>query len=52
MLQVWAIKLTESTNVCWYGICDKVSDMVSCAIKLNIKKSVMGNDGFLQQLMW
>ena len=46
MLQMWTMKLTEATNVCY------ISDMVSCAIKLNIKQNFMGNDGFLQRLMW
>ena len=42
MLQVFAMKLTESTNIC----CP--SDRVFCTIKVNIKETSMKNDGYLQ----
>ena len=32
MLQMWTIKSTESTNICY------ISDRVACTTKLNIKK--------------
>ena len=41
MLQVRAMKLTESTNTCC------TSDTVVCTIKVNIKVRFMANDGFL-----
>ena len=43
--QIWTIKLTQSKN----GFC--VSDRVACTIKMNIKRTFMGNNGFLQKLM-
>ena len=46
LLQVWTMKLTESTNNCY------ISDRVACTIKVNIKETIMGNDGFLQMFMW
>ena len=46
MLQMWNMKLTESTNICY------ISDRVPCAMKGNIKQTFMGNDGFLQMFMW
>ena len=44
-LQVWTIKLTESTDTC-------TSDRVASTIKVNIKETFMGNEGFLQMFMW
>ena len=46
MSQVWTIKLTESANI----FC--ISDGVACTIKPNIKEAFIGNDGFLQSVMW
>ena len=46
MLQVWTMKLTESTNICY------ISDRGASTIKVNIKEILMGNDGFLQMFMW
>ena len=40
MSQVWAMKLTESTNICY------VSDRVPFAIKMNVKETFMENDSF------
>ena len=40
MSQVWTMKLTESTNICY------VSDRVACTIKMNVKETFMGNDSF------
>ena len=40
MSQVWTMKLTESTSIC-YG-----SDRVACTIKMNVKETFMGNDSF------
>ena len=42
MLQVWAMKLTESMKVCC------TSDIVVCTIK----ETLMECDGFLQMFMW
>ena len=41
MLQVWTMKLTESTNICC------TSDRVVCTVNMSIKEPFMGNDGFL-----
>ena len=46
MLQMWTIKLTESTN----NFC--TSDRAVGKIKVNMKGRFIGNDGFLQILMW
>ena len=46
MSQVWNIKLTESMNICY------VSVWVSQTIKVNIKETFMGNNGFLQMFIW
>ena len=46
MLQVWTMKLTESINICY------VSVRVARTIKVNIKETFMGNDGFLQMFIW
>ena len=46
MLQMWTIKLTESTN----NFC--TSDRAFGKIKVNMKGRFIGNDGFLQILMW
>ena len=46
MLEVWTMKLTESTNICC------TSDRVVCTIKVNVKETFMGNEGFLQMLIW
>ena len=43
---MWTIKLTESTN----NFC--TSDRVVRTIKVNMKERLIGNDGFLQILMW
>ena len=40
MSQVWTMKLTESTNVCYD------SDMFTCTIKMTVKETFMGNDSF------
>ena len=37
MLQVWTIKSTKSTNICY------LSDKIACTIKMNIKKTFMGS---------
>ena len=42
MLQMWTIKLTESTN----NFC--TSDRTVRKIKVNMKEKFIGNDGFLQ----
>ena len=42
---LWTIKLTRSKNI----FC--ISGRVACTIKLNIKRTFMGNYGFLQKLM-
>ena len=39
------MKLTESMNTCC------TSDRVACTIKVNIKETFMGNEGFLQMFM-
>ena len=46
MLQVWTMKLTESTNICC------TSDRVICTVKVNIKEIFMEKDGFLQTFIW
>ena len=46
MSQVWTIQLTELMNICY------VSVRVSCAIKVNIKETFMGNNPFLQIFIW
>ena len=38
------MKLTESTDT-------SSSDRVACTIKVNIKETFMGNEGFLQMFM-
>ena len=40
MSQVLTITLTESTDICY------ISDIVACAVKLNIKETFLGNNGF------
>ena len=35
MLQVWTMKLTETTNICY------ISERISCKIKVNIKETFM-----------
>ena len=40
MSQLWAMKLTESMNICY------VSDRVHFAIKMNVKETFMENDSF------
>ena len=45
MSQVWTMKLTESINICY------VSVRVVRTIKVNIKVTFMGNDGFLQRFI-
>ena len=42
---MWTMKLTE-----WMDTC--TSDRVACTIKVNIKETFMGNEGFLQMFMW
>ena len=45
--QVWTKKLIESINICY------VSVRVARTIKVNIKQTFMGNDGFLQMfILW
>ena len=46
MLQVCAMKLTESTNICHF------SDRLATTIKVNIKGIFMGNDVFLKMFIW
>ena len=46
MLQVWTMKLTESTNIFY------IRDSVACIIKVNIKETFTRNDAFLQMFMW
>ena len=46
MLQMWTIKLTESTN----NFC--TSDTAVRTIKVNMQERFIGNDGFLQIFMW
>ena len=46
MLQMWTIKLTESTN----NFC--TSDRVAHTIKVNMKEILIGSDGFLKIFMW
>ena len=41
MSKVWTIKLIESVNICY------VSVRAACTIKVNIKETFMGNDGFM-----
>ena len=36
------MKLTASTNFCY------ISDRNACTVKVNIKETFMGNNGFLQ----
>ena len=40
MSQVWTMKLTKSTNICYD------TDMFTCTIKINVKETFMGNDSF------
>ena len=40
MSQVWTMKSTESTNICY------VSDTVACTIKMNVKQTFLRNDSF------
>ena len=40
MSRVLTMILTESTNMCY------ISDRVSCTVKLNIKETFLGNNGF------
>ena len=46
MLQGWSMKLTESTNICC------TSDRITCTIKVDIKETSRGNDGFLEMFIW
>ena len=46
MLQMWTIKLIESTN----NFC--TSDMGVRTIKENMKERFIGNDGFRQKYLW
>ena len=39
------MKLTESTDTF-------TSDRIACTIKVNMKETFMGNEGFLQILVW
>ena len=43
MLQVRTMKLNESANICYF------SNVAACTIKVNIKETFMGNDGFRQK---
>ena len=40
MSQVWTMKLTESTSICY------ASDRVACTTKMNVKETFMRNDSF------
>ena len=40
MSQVWTMKVTEPTNICY------VSDTFACTIKMNVKETFTGNDSF------
>ena len=40
------MKLNEQTNICHF------SDRFSRTIKVNIKETFIGNDGFLQIFIW
>ena len=40
MSWVLTMTLTESTNICY------TSDTVACTVKLNIKETFLGNNGF------
>ena len=40
MLRVLSMKLTESMNICY------ISDRVARAVKLNVKGTFLGNNGF------
>lgn len=42
----WTIKSTESTNIYY------IRDRVATTTKVNIKKTFMGNDGFLKTFKW
>ena len=46
MLQVWTMKLTESTNICY------VSVSVSHTVNVNFEETFMRNDPFLQIFIW
>ena len=46
MLQVFTLTLTESTNIC----CP--STRVVCTTKVDIKETLIANDGFLQMFIW
>ena len=46
MLQVWTMKLTESTNICY------VSVSVSRTVNVNFEETFMRNDPFLQIFIW
>ena len=46
LLQMWTIKLTESTNNFF------TSDRAICTVKVNMKERFTGNGGFLQIFMW
>ena len=46
MLQMWTMKLAESTNICC------TSDRLVCTINVIIQERLIGNDGFLQMFMW
>ena len=41
MLQAWTMNLTKSINICYVRV------RVAHTIKLNIKETFTGNDGFL-----
>ena len=41
---MWTMELTESDT--------GTSDRVACTIKVNIKETFKGNEGFLQMFMW
>ena len=42
----WTMKSTESTNIYY------IRDRVATTTKVNIKKTFMGNDGFLKTSKW
>ena len=45
MSEVWTMKLTESTNICYF------SDRFATTIKVNIKEIFMGKDAFLKMFI-
>ena len=46
MVKVWTKKLTESISTCYVRV------RVAHKVKVNIKETFMGNDGFLPTFIW